>query len=64
MYVYIQSESNLWTVGYYHKGAWYPESDHDSAAEAAARVSFLNGSPPNIHDNQYKAKGETERIET
>lgn len=41
---YIRSERNLWTVGFYKPdGNWEPESDHDSAEEAEARVSYLNG---------------------
>ena len=45
MYVYIQTEPNLWTVGFYDpQGNWYPESDHRSAQEAAERVAWLNGS--------------------
>lgn len=44
MYVYIQSEKKLWTVGFYDpKGDWHPESDHDSADKAAERVAWLNG---------------------
>ena len=44
MYVYIRSEPNLWTVGYYlSSGAFHPESDHDTAEQAAARVHYLNG---------------------
>jgi hypothetical protein len=44
MYVYIQSEPGLWTVGFYKpSGEWMPESDHDSKIEAAARVNWLNG---------------------
>jgi len=44
MYVYIQSESQLWTVGFYDpKGNWHPESDHDSPQSAAERVRYLNG---------------------
>lgn len=45
-YVYIKSEPRLWTVGTYTPdGTWEPESDHDSPAEAAARVTILNGGP-------------------
>lgn len=45
MYVYIQSEKYLWTVGFYGpQGFWHPESDHDSPEEAAKRVALLNGS--------------------
>lgn len=45
MYVYIKSEPNLWTVGFYHpvEGKWMPESDHGTEDEAAARVHYLNG---------------------
>jgi len=45
MYVYIRSEPQMWTVGFYDpKGRWNPESDHDTPEEAAKRVSWLNGS--------------------
>lgn len=44
MYVYIQSEPNLWTAGFYDpKGKWQPESDHDTKEQAAERVHWLNG---------------------
>jgi len=44
MYVYIESERGLWTVGFYDpEGKWQPESDHNSKDEAAARVAYLNG---------------------
>ena len=44
MYVYIQSEPGLWTVGFYTPdGQWKPESDHGSPEEAAKRVHYLNG---------------------
>lgn len=44
MYVYINSESNLWTVGFYSpNGKWNPESDHRSQESAAERVHYLNG---------------------
>lgn len=44
MYVYIQSERNLYTVGFYNPdGKWQPESDHDTSEEAANRVRYLNG---------------------
>ncbi|MBA7533939.1 hypothetical protein ES705_26185 [subsurface metagenome] len=43
-YVYIKSEPNLWTVGFYApSGEWQPESDHASKEAAAARVHWLNG---------------------
>jgi hypothetical protein len=44
MYVYIESEKGLYTVGFYDpKGNWHPESDHDSRSDAAHRVHYLNG---------------------
>ncbi len=44
MYVYIRSEKNLWTVGFYDpKGKFVPESDYGSKGDAAHRVNFLNG---------------------
>jgi len=44
MYVYWQSEPNLWTVGYYSPdGERHPESDHDTPEKAAERVHWLNG---------------------
>lgn len=43
-YVYIKSEPNLFTVGFYKPdGKWYPESDHPKREEAAKRVAWLNG---------------------
>jgi hypothetical protein len=45
MYVYIQSEPGLWTVGFYTpSGKWNPESDWDCKEDAAKRVAYLNGS--------------------
>jgi len=44
MYVYIQSEPGLWTVGFYTPdGKWVSESDHTSKADAAERVHYLSG---------------------
>lgn len=44
MYVYIQSEPQLWTVGFYHPGGeWESESDHEFREDAAKRVHYLNG---------------------
>lgn len=43
-YVYIKSEPNLWTVGFYDPyGNWISEKDYDSKQEAAERVHYLNG---------------------
>ena len=44
MYVYIKSEPQLWTVGFYKPdGTFEPESDWSSQEEAADRVHWLNG---------------------
>jgi hypothetical protein len=44
MYVYIESEKGLWTVGFYDPtGKWHPESDHPNPKAAARRVAYLNG---------------------
>jgi len=44
MYVYLYSEQNLWTVGFYDpEGKWHPESDYNDPQEAAKRVALLNG---------------------
>ena len=43
-YVYLRSESNLYTVGFYAPGGeWNSESDHGDKEAAAARVHYLNG---------------------
>jgi hypothetical protein len=43
-YVYVKSESNLWTVGHYDPGGdWIAESDHTVESNASERVAFLNG---------------------
>lgn len=44
MYIYIQSEAKLWTVGFYDPdGEWQPESDWPTAEKAAMQVAWLNG---------------------
>lgn len=44
MWVYIRTERNLWTVGFYGPdGKWHPDSDHTSSEDAARRVHWLNG---------------------
>ena len=44
MYVYIQSEPSLWTVGFYSPdGKWHTDSDRNDREEAAKRVHYLNG---------------------
>ena len=52
MYVYVKSKfpgEQLWTVGFYKPdGSWEPESDHESAEDAADRVAWLNGYNPSL----------------
>ena len=44
MYVYIKTERNLWTVGFYTPdGKWEAESDWNNSESAAKRVHYLNG---------------------
>ena len=48
MYVYVRSEKNLWTVGFYKPdGLWESESNHTEQEKAAERVAWLNGSGRN-----------------
>lgn len=43
-YVYIRSEPDLWTVGFYDpQGKWHPDSDYNDLRQAAERVHWLNG---------------------
>lgn len=45
MYIYVKAKGEqIYTVGFYDpKGEWVPESDHDTAQDAAIRVAYLNG---------------------
>ena len=44
MWVYIKTESNLWTVGFYSPdGKWNTDSDWATRETAAERVHWLNG---------------------
>jgi hypothetical protein len=55
MYVYIQSEPTLYTVGFEDaNGKWFAESDHDNSEDAAKRVAFLNGYLPPIQIEEDK----------
>jgi len=48
-YIYIKSEPYIYTVGFYKPdGKFEPESDHDTKAEAAKRVAYLNGYNPSL----------------
>lgn len=43
-WVYIKSEPNLWTVGFYDpKGEWHPDCDCGSVQAAREQVNYLNG---------------------
>jgi hypothetical protein len=47
-YVYIKSEPNCYTVGFYDpQGKFHAESDHESPDMAANRVAWLNGTNVN-----------------
>lgn len=44
MWVYIKTETMLWTVGFYDPaGRFQTDSDHSSPEEAAKRCAWLNG---------------------
>lgn len=44
MWVYIESEKNMWTVGFYDpSGKWHSENDYFDKEIAAERVHYLNG---------------------
>ncbi len=54
MYVYIESEKGLYTVGFYSPdGKWNPESDHDDREKAARRASFLNGGQGRATEKEF-----------
>jgi len=56
MYVYINSEPSLYTVGFYSPdGEWHPDSDHSIREEAAERVAWLNGSRPTLPQSIQEA---------
>lgn len=43
-YVYIRSEPQCWTVGFYDPdGNWHPVSDWSTSDEAQDQVALLNG---------------------
>lgn len=49
MWVYIQSEPGLYTVGFYTlDGQWQPDSDWQTRDDAAKRVHYLNGGVGNL----------------
>lgn len=55
MYVYIRSEENLWTVGFYDPtGKWH--SDHGDREEAADPNAIVKAEPMNLDDLRRTAK--------
>lgn len=59
MWVYIQSESNLFTVGFYDpNGKWHPDMD-GTKEECANRCHWLNGGTLNFREQEKEdARGE------
>lgn len=52
MYVYQQTEPNLWTVGFHTpNGEWITGSDHTLQEKAAKRAHYLNGGDGNAGDD-------------
>lgn len=57
-WVYMKTDVNLYTVGYYeyynnNRKKWHSDSDHSTKEEAAKRVAWLNGG-----ENVINALGE------
>lgn len=43
-WVYLQSEQQVWTTGFYDPdGKWQGDEDFSSREDAATRVNYLNG---------------------
>lgn len=44
-WIYMQTEPNLYTVGFFdpRDNEWHTDSDHDIREDAAKRVHWLNG---------------------
>lgn len=64
MYVYIRSEENLWTVGFYDPaGKWHSESDYDDRDEAAERVAYLNGAHSALLERIERLEQRVEELE-
>jgi len=44
MWIYRQTEPNLYTVGFYDPdGKWHADTDWRTSEEAASRCRYLNG---------------------
>ena len=64
MYVYIRSEENLWTVGFYDPtGEWHSEGDYGDREEAADRVAYLNGAHPSLAERIERLEQRVEELE-
>lgn len=58
MYVYLEPEKGLFTVGFYKPdGTWRPEADCANRAEARALVNYLNGGTPLPHWSLFWEEG-------
>lgn len=57
MYIYIETEPGLWTVGHYDPtGKFIPESDWPAMDDAANRVHYLNGGTMSYHVRDTRDK--------
>jgi hypothetical protein len=62
-YVYVRSEPQLWTTGFYKpNGDWEPDDDFGSPSEAGNRVAFLNGAGSIEKSNEIKVLEEEVKI--
>ena len=51
MWIYLKSEPQLYTVGFYApNGEWHTDSDHGTKEEARERVHYLNGGNASLED--------------
>lgn len=56
-YVYMRTEAQLFTVGFYDPaGVWHSESDHDSKEEASKRVHWLNGGCESVSREDFEKR--------
>jgi hypothetical protein len=56
-YVYVKSEPQLWTVGFYSPdGKWHPDKDFSRPEDAADRVAYLNGNPSHVLINALSSR--------
>ncbi len=62
-FVYIRSEPQLWTTGFYKPdGTWEPDDDFPSPGQAGNRAAFLNGAGSIEKDNQIKVLEEEVKV--